>query len=71
MHRKVFIREIVALTIFLLIGIVEPANAYIDPGSGSLIVQVVIAVFFGAAFYLRQIKLFILNLFKRKRNDQD
>lgn len=46
-------------------------HAYIDPGTGSLIIQVLIASFFGALFLLKvfwgKVKVFLNNLFSRAR----
>jgi hypothetical protein len=48
-------------------------DAYLDPGSGSIILQVLIAALLGASFFLRG---FWMKLFKRgpkneeKKNDQ-
>jgi hypothetical protein len=46
------------------------ANAYIDPGTGSLIIQALIAGIAGGLFaikmFWRQIKLFFSNLFTKK-----
>lgn len=46
-------------------------HAYIDPGTGSLIIQVLIASFFGALFLLKvfwgKVKVFLNNLFSQFR----
>ena len=46
-------------------------HAYIDPGTGSLIIQVLIASFFGALFLLKvfwgKVKAFLNNLLARTR----
>lgn len=41
----------VAAVIFLLMGLVftRPAHAYLDPGTGSMVFQAIIAVFLGVA----------------------
>jgi hypothetical protein len=43
--------------------------AYIDPGSESIIFQVILAGALGFFVYLKRIKFFILGLFKRHRKD--
>ena len=46
---------------------------YIDPGSGSYLVQVIIGAVLGIIMFFKNIKLFILSLFKRspkKQNDE-
>jgi hypothetical protein len=38
----------------LLVAAEVPLRAYIDPGSGALIWQAILAAFFGGAFYFRK-----------------
>jgi hypothetical protein len=33
----------------------EPAHAYVDPGTGSFLLQILLALFFGVAFTLRRV----------------
>ncbi|MET0635400.1 MAG: hypothetical protein ABWZ25_05205 [Chitinophagaceae bacterium] len=40
---------------------------YIDPGSGSYLVQVIVAAVLGVAVFFRNIKLYIRTLFFRPR----
>jgi hypothetical protein len=52
----------------------QNAYAYLDPGTGSYVFQVLIACFIGALFtfkkYVKKIKDFIVNLFSQKsKND--
>ena len=45
---------------------------YVDPGSGSYLVQVIAAAALGVAFFFKNIKLYIRSLFTRspkKKND--
>ena len=57
------------LALFILFYLIYPqkVHAYIDPGSGSIIIQVLIAAFFGALFavkmFWKRIKIFFNNLF--------
>lgn len=48
---------------------VEPAMAYVDPGTGSMLVQLIGAAIVGAAFYMRdlraRIRVFFSGLFRR------
>lgn len=44
-----------------------PAHAYIDPGSGSLISQLILAVLFGSMFYARKIWCLISTSVKKLR----
>jgi hypothetical protein len=42
-----------------------PAQAYIDPGTGSMLLQLLGAVIAGAIFYFRELRYKILSLFSR------
>ena len=48
--------------------------AYIDPGSGSILLQAIIATIAGAgtaiSIYWKKIKLFFTKIFKKKTNDK-
>ncbi|MFI5265307.1 MAG: hypothetical protein ACHQT7_01020 [Candidatus Levyibacteriota bacterium] len=56
-----------------LVLVPAPAHAYLDPGTGSYILQVLAAVFFAGLFVLKtwwnQVRGFVLKLFGRKEND--
>lgn len=54
------------LVALLLMGADNGVHAYIDPGSGALIWQAIVAGFVGAAFYFRR---FFSRLFSRDRQD--
>jgi hypothetical protein len=41
---------------------------YLDPGTGSLIIQLVIAAITGAFFFVRKIREYFLNLFNQRRH---
>ncbi|HNR16555.1 MAG: hypothetical protein JNK27_11570 [Chitinophagaceae bacterium] len=43
---------------------------YIDPGSGSYLVQVIIGAILGIVMFFKNIKLFILSLFRRSPKKQ-
>ena len=43
---------------------------YIDPGSGSYLVQVIIAAVLGAAFYFKNFWIKIKSFFTRRKPDQ-
>lgn len=58
----------------LFIGLVGPAYAYVDPGSGSLLLQLLIAFAVGLMFYLRKFRQKVaefLNLRGRKTKNRD
>ena len=71
MSMKCFARLITTpmLFTFLFLPVPETANAYLDPGTGSLIIQVVIGVAVGGLFTVKifwnRIKTFFKNLFSR------
>ena len=54
----------------LLVAAVQDAHAYLDPGTGSLLIQVLIAGFLGASFYVamswKKLKKFIGSRFGKK-----
>ena len=58
------------LSALLLIVVPVAAHAYIDPGTGSTLIQVVIAAIAAAGYFIkvfwRQIKAFFLGLFGKK-----
>jgi hypothetical protein len=60
------------ITIYFFLS--TSAYAYIDPGSGSIILQAIIAAFVGAsttiAIYWQKIKLFFSKIFKKKNNEK-
>jgi hypothetical protein len=61
----------VAFGIFLL---VRPAYGYIDPGTGSYVLQTLLAILFAAAYtlkiYWRHVAGFFRYTFSRKRRDE-
>jgi hypothetical protein len=69
------------VTVLVVVGLLSlafprSAHAYLDPGTGSLIIQVIVAAFLGAAFavkvYWRNIKAFVANRFsKEAQGDQE
>lgn len=44
---------------------VAPAMAYVDPGTGSMLVQMTIAAVAGAVFYFRQFRTMVFNWVRR------
>jgi len=59
----------VLLSVFLLPLPFENISAYIDPGTGSLVIQVLIASFVGGLFAIKifwgKVKAFLSNLFSK------
>lgn len=72
---KRFKYAFVILTVFSLILLVlsQPAYAYLDPGSGSYLIQLAVASFLGGLYLIKifwnKIKLLLANLFSRVRHE--
>ncbi|MFO1207397.1 MAG: hypothetical protein U1E63_17005 [Burkholderiales bacterium] len=49
----------------LSIATTAPAMAYVDPGTGSMLVQMAIAGVAGAMFYFRQLRMTAMSWFRR------
>ena len=69
------LRNMVILAVILLFWSIRKAHAYIDPGTGSYIIQVVIGVLLGAAFalkvYWEKVRAYFSKLFsKRTKSDK-
>lgn len=64
---KTAIKHITFFTILFLLVFPQRADAYLDPGTGSYLLQIMVAMLFGGLFLLktwwRQVKSFILKVF--------
>ena len=62
----------IGLVFFLL---TSPVYAYLDPGTGNIIIQAILAFIATAittlSFYWTKVKLFILKLLKKNNNDKE
>jgi hypothetical protein len=47
--------------LLIFLTVLPDAHAYIDPGSGALLWQALLAVFVGALFYFRSIRRLMMN----------
>lgn len=56
------------LTVICLFGFPKTAHAYLDPGTGSALLQGLAAVFLVAGMYMRRIRSFVSNLFAGRLN---
>jgi len=56
--------------LFLLLGFPGIAHAYIDPGTGSLLLQGIIAAFVSVLVFWRNLRMSILNFFRDKKQDE-
>ena len=58
--------------ILILLSLTTPAHAYLDPGTGSIILQAILgfiaATIATASFYWNKLKLFLIKLFKKNNN---
>ena len=67
--------QIILLSTLFLFFSTKSAHAYLDPGSGSYIIQLIIAGGVGALFTVKtfwlQIKTFFTNFFSKKKKDSD
>ena len=63
-------RNVVILTVILILCSVSKAHAYIDPGTGSYIIQVIIGGLLGAAFalkvYWEKVRAYFSKLFSKR-----
>lgn len=57
--------NVMPLTVAILF-VSSPALAYVDPGSGTLIIQMLVAAGVGAMFYFRQFREKLKSLFTRQ-----
>lgn len=56
-----------ALAVALVLGTAGTAQAYIDPGTGSMLLQVIGAGIAGAIFYFRELRIKVMSLFSRRQ----
>ena len=74
--RKYAVRIIVVLVMFILTQLLFPrqSEAYLDPGTGSFIIQMLIAAFVGGVFmlkgYFKKVKDFFKKLFSNGEKDE-
>ena len=60
---------------FVFFLLTSPVYAYLDPGTGNIIIQAILAFIATTittlSFYWTKVKLFILKLFKKNNNDKE
>ncbi|NIA18314.1 MAG: hypothetical protein GWO79_00310 [Actinobacteria bacterium] len=65
----------IAFLILTYLATSQPAYAYLDPGSGSFIFQLIVGAVLGGMFYLKtyfkKIKLFFGKFFKKGENTDE
>lgn len=57
--------KILVLCLAVFVAIARPAYSYIDPGSGSMIWQIIVSAIIGMAFYFRKFITGVLSRFKK------
>ena len=71
---ELFMKNLLWLLAFVLLVFVQNSEAYIDPGSGSYVLQLIVASFFAIVFALkmfwRNIKAFFSRAGTKKGNEQ-
>jgi len=65
------IRTFFLTFIFLLFVSVSPAYAYLDPGTGSLVLQTLLVIVVGSMFFLKNIWRKIKSFFTGKKKESD
>jgi hypothetical protein len=67
-------KAVLIIIVILLFGLIRKAHAYIDPGTGSYIIQVIIGCLMGAAFalkvYWKKVKVYFSNLFSKRTKSE-
>ena len=76
MKKPIDLKHVVIITVILFLWSIKDAHAYIDPGTGSYIIQVIIGGVLGAAFalkvYWKKVKSYFANLLsKQTKNDKN
>jgi O-antigen/teichoic acid export membrane protein len=65
-------KKLITLSFILSFSLIGNAFAYLDPGTGSIILQAILGVVAATAsycaFYWSKVKNFFKNLFKKKEN---
>lgn len=71
MHRHLILPIILSISLFLEILLAENAYAYLDPGTGSYVFQLLVGFLMGAFLAIKifwgRIKTFLTNIFLRWR----
>ena len=63
--------ERISIILFIIMVTESSAHAYIDPGTGSVVLQLIAAIAFAALITIKQWGRYIVNLFKRKPKVDD
>ena len=67
--------KLILLFFVLYLAMIGNSFAYLDPGSGSFILQAIIgfiaAIFATVSFYWNKVKIFIARLFKKEKKTEN
>lgn len=67
--------HVIFFSIILILSFTDPVFAYLDPGTGSFILQILIAAFATSVLFIKQIiiniKFFFKKIFSTKKDDKD
>jgi hypothetical protein len=62
------------LSIIILLTYISPAHAYLDPGTGSIILQAILGFIAASiatlSFYWNKVKFFLAKLFKKDKKSE-
>jgi len=74
-QKLIYVRKQVIFAVLGMFLLVEPAYAYLDPGTGSLIIQVLIAslvsLIFAIKVFWKKITNYFRNFSSKENHDQD
>ena len=69
MKKSLLVLNFVLVSMYLLLGLVSTAHAYLDPGTGSFILQMLVASLLGVLLYIKlawtSVKAFFYRVFSR------
>ncbi len=74
-YKNTIVKKFILNTIAIFFFLNSNAYAYLDPGSGSIIIQAILAFFAASiatiSFYWSKFKTFFHKLLKKKKNERD
>jgi hypothetical protein len=70
MRHSTHVAESLVFVVLLLVASTQVAYAYVDPGTGSYVIQILIAALVGAAFAVRVYWNKIKGLFSRSSSEE-
>ena len=63
--------KVTAVVLLVVVLLPADAKAYTDPGTGTFLLQMMLAAITGSLFFMRALRQRIRLLFKRNRNSSD